>query len=201
MNRALSLLAAAAVTALAPAEASALTLGFAGFYSPGFVTGEAADVKEIAPGGFKGRVSLGVYAGLGLALGFGSNDFVYREAGFTIPDFEPVLSLPMFISTLGADYAFRLGSFRPYLGGGGAIARESAEAFGYEVEDWYGGLYAEGGLRYFPGKSWAVEAGPRYTLLFDEPVIGYDNWELRDFDRSPNHSRLVEFNVGAGYYF
>ena len=201
MKRVSILISGAAAFALSTGTTPALDLAVAGFYSPGFVMGEVAEVTEVSPGGFKGRVSVGVYHGLNFAVGFGYNDFVYREEGFHIPEFAPVLSLPMLITTVGADYTFFSISLRPYLGGGAAVARETATAVGHTTIDWYGGVYVEGGARYFLGEKWAVEAGPRYTFLFDEPVVGYDGWELRDFERSENRSRLLEFLVGAGYYF
>ena len=207
MKRTSILMAATAAVFLSTGATAALDLSLAAFYSPGLVTGEAAEVKEFALGGFKGRVSLGVYGGLNLALGFGYNDFVYREeppVTFPVyPGIESVLSIPILITTLGADYAFPIGFLHPYLGGGAVLARETAEAHEYETVtvDWYGGLYGEGGARYFLGESWAVEAGPRYTLLFDKPVIAYDGRGLRDFERSENRSRLLEFLVGVNYYF
>jgi hypothetical protein len=195
------ILAAAAAIALSAGTALAFDLAVAGFYSPGFVMGEAAGGSELSPAGFKGQLSVGVYRGLAVAVGFGYNDFVYREEGFHIPEYAPVLSLPMLITTVGADYAFPISFLRPYFGGGAVFARETAEAFGYTTVDWYGGLYAEGGARYFIGEKWAVEAGPRYTLLFDEPVVAYDDWELRDFERSENRSQLLEFLFGVSYHF
>ena len=195
------ILSIASVIALSGTKTAALDLAVAGFYSPGFVTGEAAEITEVSPGGFKGRVSLGAYRGLNLALGFGYNDFVYREDVYYIPEIAPVRSLPMLITTVGADYTFPFGFLRPYFGGGAVFARESATAFGYTTIDWYGGLYGEGGARYFFGESWAAEAGPRYTLLFDEPVVAYDDFELRDFVRSENRTQVLEILVGASYHF
>jgi hypothetical protein len=70
----------------------------------------------------------------------------------------------------------------------------------HEAIDWYGGLYAEGGARYSLTNDLAVEAGPRYTLLFDKPAV-YDDMNEDDFIRSEHHSRLVELLVGVNYYF
>jgi hypothetical protein len=164
-----------AVAAFA-AAASALDIGVGVFYAPGKVAGYVDETreqsrKEFSLSGLKGRISFGVYENLNLAIGFGYNDFVYREEPISIPEVSYVLSIPMFITTLGADYALRLGPFSPFGGGGAALARESAEAYGSTTTDWYGGLYAEGGARYFLGGNLAVEAGPRYTVLFDEPVV------------------------------
>jgi opacity protein-like surface antigen len=190
----------------AVAAASALDVGVGAFYAPGKVTGyvdETRDFgkKEYSPAGFKGRVSLGVYEGLSVALGVGYNDFVYREEPITFPEISYVLSIPMFITTVGADYGFPLGPFTPFAGGGAAIARESAEAYGYATTDWYPGVYVEGGARYFLINGLAVEAAPRYTYLFDAPVVYYDGLHNWEFVRSEHRSRLFEFLVGVNYYF
>ncbi|NIT34895.1 MAG: outer membrane beta-barrel protein [candidate division Zixibacteria bacterium] len=189
-----------AVIALA-AAASALDVGVGAFYAPGRVFGGAAEIKELNPGGFKGRVSLGVYDNIDLAFGLGYNDFAYREDAITIPEVDPVLSIPMFVTTLGAYYTLPVRPLRPYVGGGAAIARESAEGYSHSTTDWYGGLYVEGGARYFLINRLAVEAGPRYTLLFDKPVVYYDGWDVHDFVRSEDRSQLIELLVGINYYF
>jgi len=194
-----------AVIALVGA-AAALDIGVGAFYAPARAVGPATgiyeqDNEDFSLSGLKGRVSLEVYGNLNLSAGLGYNDFVYREDPGGIEEYAAVESIPMFILTLGPDYAFRLGPTRPFVGGGLAIARESAEAYGYAITDWYGGLYAEGGARYFIVNGLAVEAGPRYTLLFDEPVVYYDGLRKNDFVRSEHHSQLVELLVGINYYF
>jgi len=188
------------------AAAAALDVGFGAFYAPGKVTGYIDETreygkKEFSPAGFKGRVSLGVYEGLNVTLGFGYNDFVYREEPFSIAEVSYVLSIPMFITTVGAEYGFRFGPFKPFAGGGAALARESVKDFWRAPVDWYGGLYAEGGAGYFLVNGLAVEAGPRYTVLFDEPVVYYDGFGEHDFVRSEHRSQLVEVLVGINYYF
>ncbi len=189
--------------------ASALDVGVGAFYSPGKVFGGATVIdkgleehgNDVSPGGFKGRVSLGVYEGLNLGLGIGYNDFIYRDDTVaTIPEYHVVGSIPTVITTIGADYALPVGPFRPYAGGGLAIAREAAETHSYKTTDWYPGLYAEGGARYFVVGGLALEAGPRYTLIFDEPAEGYDI-NYRDFLRSDSHTQLFELLVGINYYF
>ena len=192
--------------ALSFVAAAALDVGAGAFYAPGKVTGyvdETRDLgkKEFSPAGFKGRVSLGVYEGLNVTLGFGYNDFVYREEPITFPEISYVLSIPMFITTVGADYGFPLGPFTPFAGGGAAFARESVEAYGYATTDWYGGLYVEGGARCFLINGLAFEAAPRYTYLFDEPVVYFDGLHNWEFVRSEDRSRLFEFLVGVNYYF
>jgi len=194
-----------AVVTLA-AAASALDVGVGAFYAPGRVFGGATEMdeysgKEFSTGGFKGRISFGVYEGLNVAVGFGYNNLIYREEPITFPEIKYVLSLPTYITTFGADYGFRLGPFLPYAGGGGAIARESAEARGRTAIDWYGGLYVEGGARYFLVDGLAVEAGPRYTVLFDEPVVYYDQLTVHDFVRSEHRTQLIELLFGIDYYF
>jgi opacity protein-like surface antigen len=186
--------------------AAALDVGVGGFYAPARVVGyvdETRDFseKEFSLPGVKGRVSLGVYEGLSVALGVGYNDFVYREEPITIEEAEYVTSIPTIITTVGAFYGFALGHFTPFAGGGAALARESAEAYHHTTTDWYGGLYAEAGARYFVTNGLAVEAAPRYTFLFDEPVVAYDDWNVHGFVRSEHHSQLVELLVGVNYYF
>lgn len=190
----------------AVAAAAALDVGVGAFYAPGKVTGyidETRDFgkKEFSPAGFKGRVSLGVYEGLNVTLGFGYNDFVYREEPITT-GVSYVLSIPTYITTLGADYGFRFGPFSPFAGGGAAIAREKPKFVSGRtlITEWYGGLYVEGGARYFLGGNLAVEAGPRYTHLFDEPVLYYD-LNLPGFARSEHRSQLIELLIGVNYYF
>jgi opacity protein-like surface antigen len=184
----------------------ALDVGVGAFYAPGRVFGGATEIeysgKEFRKGGFKGRVSLGVYEGLNVTLGLGYKDFVYREHTFTYGALY-VLSIPMFITTLGADYGFRFGPFSPFAGGGAAIAREKPKfVLGRTlITEWYGGLYVEGGARYFLGGNLAVEAGPRYTHLFDEPVVAYDRFNDRGFVRSEHRSQLIELLFGINYYF
>jgi len=188
------------------AAASALDVGVGAFYAPARVFGEVTEMgeysgKEFSKGGFKGRVSVGVYEGLNVAVGFGYNNLSYREEPITFPETPHVTSIPTYITTVGADYGFRFGPFSPFAGGGAAIARESVEGFRYTVTDWYGGVYVEGGARYFLIHGLAVEAGPRYTLLFDEPVVYYDGLIKHDFVRSEHRSQLVELLVGINYYF
>ncbi len=188
------------------AAASALDAGVGAFYAPARVVGGATEMgeysgKEFSKGGFKGRVSFGVYEGLNVAVGFGYNNLIYREEPITYPEVSYVLSIPTYITTFGADYGLLLGPFLPYAGGGAAIARESAEAYGRTAIDWYGGLYAEGGARYFLGGNLAIEAGPRYTLLFDEPVVYFDVLHKWDFVRSEHRSQLIALLMGGNYYF
>ncbi len=179
----------------------ALDVGVGGSYAPGYVAGGASINNGVDRGGFKGRISLGIYEDFNLAIGFGYNEFVYRRYLLWTEEQPAVESIPMVILTLGADYAFPTGPFRPFVGGGAAIARESAEARGYTAIDWYGGLYVEGGARYFVVNSFALEAGPRYTHLFDEPVVYYKDYNVRGFVRSEHRSQLIELLVGVNYYF
>jgi hypothetical protein len=194
------------------ATAFALDVGVGAFYAPGRVFGGATGIDEMEgvggggefnAGGLKGRVTLGVYEGLDLALGLGYNEFTYRDwTGIAmIPEADLVLSIPMLIFTAGADYEFPLSAIRPYAGGGGAFVRERAEAYGHSTTDWYPGIYFQGGVRYGLGGGWSLEAAPRYTYVFDEPAAEYDDFNVHDFVRSEHHSQLVELLVGVNYYF
>jgi opacity protein-like surface antigen len=184
----------------------ALDVGVGVFYAPARVVGYVDETreysnKEFSMRGFKGRVSFGVYEGLNVAVGFGYNNVLYRQEPPSFPEVQYVTSIPIYIITAGADYAFPLGPFRPYVGGGAALARESAEAYGSTTTDWYGGLYVEGGARYFLTNSLALEAGPRYTVLFDEPVVAYDDLHVHGFVRAEHRSQLIELLIGVNYYF
>jgi hypothetical protein len=185
----------------------ALDVGVGAFYAPGRVFGGATEMdeysgKEFSKGGFKGRVSFGFYEGLNVAVGFGYNNLIYREESIiSIPEVSYVTSIPTYITTVGADYGFRFGPFSPFAGGGAALARESAEAYRHKTTDWYAGLYVEGGARYFLGGHLALEAGPRYTVLFDEPVVYYDGFVKHDFVKSEHRSQLIELLIGVNYYF
>jgi opacity protein-like surface antigen len=196
-----TIFAAAWAVAMA-ATASALDVGVGAFYAPGRVVAGAGEIEGVNnPGGIKGRVSAGIYEGFNVAFGVGYNDFSFRKDVNLEEEEGPARSIPMVILALGADYAFRLGPFRPYAGGGGAIARESVEGFGYTNNTWYGGLYAEGGTRYFITNDWALEAGPRYTLLFDKHAPTYYWSYPGGLVRSEERSQLVELLVGINYYF
>jgi hypothetical protein len=188
------------------AAASAVDLGVGVFYAPAKVTGYVDEVreysdKEFSLAGFKGRVSLGVGESFALALGLGFNDFVYRQEPYSVPEVAYVLSLPTFLTTLGADYAFTLGPVRPFGGGGAAFAREAAAAYGHSTADWYAGVYGEAGVRYPLAADFALEVAPQYTLLLDKPVVGYDGLFDNAFFRSENHSQVVELLVGVNYHF
>jgi len=190
-----------AVVALA-AAASARDVGVGAFYAPARVIDGAGEIEEVNNlGGFKGRFSVGIYEGLNVAFGVGYNDFSFRKDIRIFEGQSPLMSIPMVILTLGGDYAFPLGPFRPYAGGGGAIARETVEGFRYTINTWYGGLYGEGGARYFLIDSLALEAGPRYTLLFDKHAVTYYWSYPGGLVRSEDRSQLVELLFGINYYF
>ena len=188
------------------ASAAALDVAVGGFYAPGAVAGYVDEIREhsekdLSMAGVKGRVSFGFYDRLNVAVGVGYNDFVYREDLGGIEESAAVPSITIVIFTLGADYAFPLRPLSPFAGGGAALARESAEAYRHTTTDWYGGVYVEGGARYFIRGSFAFEAAPRYTYLFDEPAVLYDDFNVHGFVRSEHHSQLVELLVGVNYYF
>ncbi|NIT36047.1 MAG: hypothetical protein GTN49_06035 [candidate division Zixibacteria bacterium] len=199
------------LTTALSAAASALDLGVGVFYAPGWVVAPANGVpglpaqggKKLSPAGFRGRFTVSLYKDIDVAFGLGYNDFVYREYVWE----EGIIgSIPMLVITFGVDYAFRAGAFRPFVGGGAAIVQEYAQSHSGTLGgglypsavDWYGGLYVEGGGRYYFTENWAVEAAPRYTLLFDNPVVAQHN---EFFDRSDKHTQLMEFQIGVNYYF
>jgi opacity protein-like surface antigen len=188
------------VVVLSFGAAPALDVGVGAFYAPAFVTGAETVSRELSGGGFKGNFSLGISEGIKLTLGYGYNYYRYPRGGNVIEEIEIVNAIPASIITAGADYGFAFGPVSPFVGGGAAIARESVQDYWHETVDWCGGVYAEGGARYFVADGLALEAGPRYTLLFDKPVV-YDDLNLPDFVRSEHRSQLVELLVGVNYYF
>jgi hypothetical protein len=194
------------MAAVLVAAAGAREMSVGALYAPGKVAGYVDESreyseKEFSPAGLKGRVSLGLYEDFYAALSLGYNDFVYREEGRYFPETPPVTSIPMFITTLGAEYNFHLGPFAPYAGGGAAFACEVARAYGQTAVDWYPGVYAEGGARYHVGDGLALVVAPRFTQLFDRPVIYYDGFVDREFVRADHRTRLTELLVGFDYYF
>jgi hypothetical protein len=62
------------------------------------------------------------------------------------------------------------------------------------------GVYVNAGVEYRLG-SWALEAGPRYTVLFDEPVAAVDLNGHSPEVRAAHRSQYVDILVGFGYYF
>jgi hypothetical protein len=192
--------------AFAVGTAAALDVGIGAFYAPARVVGYVDETREhsdkdFSLSGLKVRVSLAVLDNVNASAGFGYNDFIYREDLGGIEERAAVESIPMAIMTLGGDYALPVGPVTPFVGGGAALARETAEGYGRSTADWYGGLYAEAGARYHLISSLAVEVAPRYTFLFDNPVVAYDDFNVHGFVRSEHHSQLAELLVGVNYYF
>jgi opacity protein-like surface antigen len=181
--------------------ALALEAGIGVYYAPGMAVGPAASSLELNPGGAAARLFVDVSDRVAVNVGYSLNNYTYGRWGSPIPEVFVVEPIKAHVITGGVEYAFAAGTLRPFAGGGAAIARESAEAHGHSAADWYGGLYAEGGARYSIGGSFAVEAAPRYTYLFDEPAVLYDDFNVHGFVRSEHHSQLVELLVGVNYYF
>jgi len=185
----------------AVAAASALEVGVGAFYAPGMAIGPASEVNEINPVGFAGALSLGVTGNLAVSFRGGYAEYNYREpphvgdliGGYAFFDEIPILTL-----TVGIDYGFPVSAFVPYVAGGAVSAFEFAR-YGYKTDvDVAPGLYAGAGVRYFIREDIAFEAGPRYTLLFDNPVVVYNGLWL---ERAEARSQLVDLLVGVNYCF
>jgi hypothetical protein len=189
----------AAVTLAGAASARDVVVG--AFYAPGMAIGPASEVNEINPVGFAGAFSLGVTGNWAVSFRGGYTEYTYREpphvvpaiAGYAVFDEIPILTL-----TVGIDYGFPVSAFVPYVAGGAVWAFEFAR-YGYKTDvDVAPGLYAGAGVRYFIREDIAFEAGPRYTLLFDDPVVVYNGLWL---ERAEARSQLVDLLVGVNYRF
>lgn len=181
--------------------ALALDAGIGVYHAPGMVVGPAASSLEMNPGGVAARIFIGVSDRVAVKIGYSLNSYTYGRWGSPIPEVFVVEPIKAQVITSGVEYAFAAGTLRPFAGGGAALAREHGEAHGHSATDWYGGLYAEAGGRYFLGAHWAVAAAPRYTLLFDEPAFAYDLDEPGELIRSEQRTQLVDFLFGVNYYF
>jgi len=163
--------------------------------------GSAAASIKLDPGGLNTRFSVGLSEQASVTVGYGFNNYSYGRQSSPIPEVFTVEAVRADIITVGTDYAFAHRPLRPFAGGGAALAREYGEADGHSATDWYGGLYVEGGVRYFLGGKWAVAGAARYTYLFDEAVLAYDINKPGKLLRSENRTQLLDLLVGINYYF
>lgn len=189
------------VVMFAATMAAALDVSVGAFYAPGMAVGPASEVNEINPVGFAGALRLGVTGNLAVSFQGGYTEYTYREpphvgdliAGYAFFDEIPILTF-----NVGIDYGFPISAFVPYVAGGAVSAFEFAR-YGYKTDfDVAPGLYAGAGVRYFFREDIAFEAGPRYILLFDDPVVEYNRLWL---ERAEARSQLVDLLVGVNYCF
>jgi hypothetical protein len=187
----------------ATAAAAALDVGVGGFYAPGMAVGPASDVNELKVLGFGGALKLDLNNNLGLSLGGGYNVYKYREP----PHIIPLLSgyaffdeISILMLTAGVDYGLPISKFTPYVAGGAALAVELAR-YKYQTNvDVAPGRYAGAGIRSFLLPNFAFEVGPRYTLLFDNPIIVIYSSNFEPV-RAEERSQLVDLRVGFNYNF
>lgn len=179
----------------------AMDVGVGASYAPGMAVGSAASSIELNPGGVNARFIIGFSERISATVGYTFNNYTYGRWDSPLPEVFIVESVRADIFAVGADYAFPAGRIRFFAGGGAALAREYGETHGHSATDWYGGLYVEGGARYFFGEKWAVAAAPRYTYLFDEAPLAYDINKPPALLRSEDRTQLLDFLLGVNYYF
>jgi opacity protein-like surface antigen len=179
----------------------AVDLGVGIFYAPGMAVGSAASSTELNRGGAQARCTVALSDRALVDVGYAFNNYTYGRWGSPVEEVFVVESIRFDVFTIGGDYALISGPWRPFAGGGVALARESAEAHGCSATDWYAGIYAGCGVRYYFAANWALAVGPRYTYLFDEPALNYDIDKPGELIRSEDHTQLVDFLFGLSYYF
>jgi hypothetical protein len=203
-RKALWLVIGAAITLLLSGSALASGLGVAAFFAPGKAVDRDVMDAGVNAGAFKARLSIPAVAGFRQAIGFGYSYYLvtryppgYIPAVFTLSKDTPVIS-----ATYGWDFERLFGPVKPYVGGGGVLAVEVWDSpFTPETEkDVVPGVYVNAGIEYRLG-GWALEAGPRYTVLFDEPVAAVDLNGRYPEIRAAHRSQYVDMLVGFGYYF
>jgi opacity protein-like surface antigen len=185
------------------AVAAALDVGVGGFYAPGMAVGPASEVNELKPLGVAGALHLDVNGNLSVSLGGGYTVYKYRERPHIIPaiaGYEFFDEIPIVTLNAGVDYGFPISKFTPYLAGGAVAAFELAlypEKTDVAVAP---GIYAGAGVRYFFKENFALEVGPRYTLLFDNPIVERSSLNAEP-EYAEEHSQLVDLRVGLYYLF
>ncbi|MGD8717972.1 MAG: outer membrane beta-barrel protein [Candidatus Zixiibacteriota bacterium] len=194
------LIIASCIFALA-ASVTALDVGVAAFYSPGMAMGAATEVNELKPFGVAGAFNLGINENWTLSFGGGYAKYKYREAPHVVPDllgYAYFDEIPILMLRAGMDYGFPLAAFVPYVSAGAAAAFEFTDYACEMSVDVAPGLYAGFGCRYFVTDNMAIEAGPRYTYLFDNPAVVFETIIL---ERAGERSQLLNFDVGFNYFF
>jgi hypothetical protein len=184
-------------------------LSAAGFYSPGMTVGDVSKVNDVGAVGFEGRVSLGDGTGFTPTLTCGYHEYAYNSWEYLYDIVGPgfVNSIPIIRLALGADYRFAVGRWRPYGGGGAVFAVEAMDVETKTIYERVPGLYVGGGSQYSLSERWAVEAGSRFTYLFDNPIVYYNwynprkDWKDVAVKRYDERSQLVDFLVGINYAF
>lgn len=192
------LIVVAGVVALA---AAAGALDVAWFYGPNVVVGDANYDAPSSPAGLKCRFSLGegYYR---LAAGAGVADYIYSDGDYSmIPENKAVENIPTVIFTAGGDFGRSFGRWRPYVGGGAALALQVYDLT-YETRvEAAPGVFAEAGVRCRLGERWALEAAPRFTFLWDDRITVYDFINRDRIFRADERSKFVDLLVGFNYAF
>lgn len=188
----------AGVVALA---AAAGAFDVAWFYGPSVVVGDADADAPASPAGLKCRFAFGEgYYRLNAGAGFA--DYIYSSRyHILIPEDKVVENLPTIIFTAGGDFGPTFGRWRPYVGGGAALALQVYDLT-YETRlEAAPGLFAEAGVRCRLGERWALEAAPRFTYLWDNRIELYDFVNRNSIHRADERSKFVDLLVGFDYAF
>jgi len=180
---------------------SAAAFDVAFFYGPSVVIGGAADDAPVGPAGLACRFG----AGEGywrLAAGAGFADYEYgNHYTVMIPEDKEVENVPTIVLSAGADIGLPLGRWRPYVGGGAALALQIYD-LQYETRAEEAlGLFTQAGVRCRLSEKWALEAAPRYTYLWDERIEIYDFINRDGIHRTDERSTFVDIFVGFDYSF
>jgi hypothetical protein len=202
-RKALRLVIGAAITLLLSGSAWASGLGVAAFFAPGKAVDKDVMDAGVSAGAFKARLSIPAVAGFRQAIGFGYSYYpVTRNPGPTWAIYTLSKDTAVISVTYGWDFELFYGPVKPFVGGGGVLAVEVWDSpFTPKTEkDVAPGVYVNAGVEYRLG-GWALEAGPRYTVLFDEPVAAVDlNGHYPEI-RAAHRSQYVDVLIGFGYYF
>ncbi len=202
-RKALRLVIGAAITLLLSGSALASGLGVAAFFAPGKAVDKDVMDAAVSAAAFKTRLSIPAVAGFKQAIGFGYSYYlVTRNPGLIWGVYALSVDTAVISVTYGWDFERRFGPVKPFVGGGGVLAIEVWDSpVTPETEtDVAPGVYVNAGVEYRLG-GWALEAGPRYTVLFNEPVAAVDiNGNFPEV-RAAHRSQYVDVLVGFGYYF
>jgi hypothetical protein len=202
-SKGLRLVIGVAMSGLVASSALASGWGIAAFLAPGKAVDEGVMDAGVSPGAFKARLSIPAVAGFRQAVGFGYSHYsVMRDPGAVWAVYTLIKDTDVVSATYGWDFERSLGLVTPFIGGGGVWAFEVWDSpFTPRKEtDVAPGIYVNAGLAY-AFDSWALEAAPRYTVLFNEPVAAVDLNGTFPEVRAAHRSQYLDVLVGFGYYF
>jgi hypothetical protein len=193
----------AAIGALLAGSEPASGWGVAAFLAPGkAVDGEVIDASYSAKA-FRARLSLPAPDGFRQAVSFGYSNYpVKRDPGIIAGIYALTDDAAVVPAAYGWDIGRFFGPVMPYAGGGGVLALEFWDSpFSADTEvDFVPGVYVNAGVEYRVA-GWALEFGPRYSVLFDSPVAAVDINGVHPGIRTGSFSHYLDFLAGVAYYF